>query len=227
MSAGLGFKFNKSCRNIILAGSSFSGKSFLLAEILTQHEEMFEADIKSIIYCYSEYQDGYYKLEKALGDKIKFVNGLPSRELLLSTQAPLLLAMDDLQDLALNSPLIESVFTTLSHHKDILPILTVQNIFYKAKYARTISLNCQAYIIARLTRDRQQLRLLARSIFPNNHQVVMDAYTDAEQSSSTGFFYITIDCSSTCDPRFRVRRNILPSQGNPIVYLPKNGEMMM
>lgn len=187
---------------------------------------MFETDIKSIMYCYSAYQEAYYTLEKELGPKISFINGLPTREQLMEAPRPMLLCLDDLQHVALNSPLIEQVFTTLSHHEGVQPIFLTQNLFYNAKHARTLSLNAQAYIITRHTRDIYQLKNLARSIFPNNHQVVLDAYRDAELSSSTGFFYITIDCSSQCPAQYRVRRNILKCEPNPIVYLPKSGELM-
>lgn len=220
------YQFNKSCKTFQIVGGTGTGKSFLLASLLLEHEKMFELKIESILYCYKTFQDKFYELEAKLGEKIKFNEGLPSRELLSSVKTPCIVALDDLYQECYNSAVIEQLYTVDNHHSNLIPIILTQNCYYQGTKSRTINLNTQVIILTKCLRDIYQIRTLARSMFNEHYKTVLEAYKDCEKESKNNYFYLVLDASQGCDRRHKVRSSILSSDGCPVIYLPKSGEPM-
>ena len=74
---------------------------------------------------------------------------------------------------------VMEIFTTNSHHKNISVIYVAQNIFCNAKNSRTISLNCQYMILTNSPRDRLQVKILGKQMFPGDTKYFADSYNDA------------------------------------------------
>ena len=86
------------------------------------------------------------KMEKELG--VSFHKGIPSTDLILSSANPgehNLICLDDLQQEVVNSSSMKKLFTQLSHHCCISVLFLNQNLFYKGKYARTLTFKQQKY----------------------------------------------------------------------------------
>ena len=83
--------------------------------------------------------------------------------------------MDDV----VNSSEMMKVFTEASHHKNVSVIFMSQNIFHPGSRARTISLNTQYMVLFKNPRDRQQIKTLARQMYPDNWINFMERFNRA------------------------------------------------
>ena len=109
---------------------------------------------------------------------------------------------------------VETIFTRLSHHKQINVIYINQNIYSQGKNSRSIQINTHYNIILRNPRDVSQIQTLARQTGLN--KTLVEAYTDAV---SEAFGYIVIDLSPNPN-QYILKTHIFPDE-NWIVYMPK------
>lgn len=226
MSQSTCVPFSKNCRTFNVCAATGCGKTVLMGNILREHNRLFEVKIESIVYSYNVYQQSFFELERDLGDKIHFIQGLASKEQLLSYSRPMIYIIDDLCEEAYNSQIVEQIFCVLAHHESIFCFLLGQNLYYKGSKSRTIQLNTVCTILLRNTRDKFQISRLARSMFSENYYVVLDAYKNCEENSPNGYFYLILDSSSSCPPPLRCRTKIFSHDSPVTVYLPKNGTYM-
>jgi len=110
-----------------------------------------------------------------------------------------------------------NLFTKGSHHRNVSVVLMVQNVFYKNKHVRTISLNTHYMVLFKNPRDASQFSSLARQIYPNNCNFAVVAYKDATREP---FSYLMLDFRPEQDDHLGLRTNIFPSETH-YVYLPK------
>ena len=176
----------------LLAGSTKSGKTTLLKKILINHDQMISHPIDRIVYCYSRWQNAFDDLQKSIS--IEFKEGLP-----------------DIEDFDSNK------FTVDSHHKNISVFFLTQNLFPKEKNARTISLNCNYIITTSNPRDRAQLFNLARQMYPNNMQFLLESFKD---SMDKPYGYTILDLTQTTPGALRVQTGICPGEER-IIYQEK------
>jgi hypothetical protein len=152
--------------NLIVAGPTGSGKTAKVANILRDRENLFEEKPQQTILYYRVWQPIYDDLLKE-GLIDIFLEGMPDDKALKTTlnncQSSCLI-FDDLGQEINNS--IETLFTVNSHHYNCSVILIVQNLFQKNKAWRTISLNCQYFVLTRNPRDPSQVSHLSSQIFP-------------------------------------------------------------
>jgi hypothetical protein len=114
------------------------------------------------------------------------------------------------------TPDFEQLFCNLSHHENASIIFLTQNLFYKDKSFRTMSLNSHYLVLLKNNRDKLPVNTLARQISPYNAGFITQAYTDATKSN---FSYIILDFHPASEPLLRVRSNIFPHQFPAILYL--------
>ena len=86
----------------------------------------------------------------------------------------------------------EQVFTNLSHHQNCSVIFLTQNLFYKDRAYRTMSLNAHYMFLMRNERDKQQIATLAKQFSPGNNQFVIQSYIDA---TTYPYIYLLLDFS--------------------------------
>ena len=208
----LKFKHPFTC---MMAGPSQSGKSTLLAKILTYNKVMITPQPDCILYCYSRWSDGFNQL-KYLSPTIEFKQGLPEIET-LNVENNNLLILDDLMSEAEKSRAMLELFTTDSHHANISVFLISQNLFSQGKFSRTISLNCQYMIVFNNPRDKAQIHALSRQMYPTNPPFLIECYEDA---TSTKFGYLFLDLTQSTDNQNRVQTGITPNDER-IIYQPK------
>jgi uncharacterized membrane protein (UPF0182 family) len=101
---------------------------------------------------------------------------------------------------------IYDIFTEDSHHKNISVFFLTQNLFPKEKNARTISLNCNYIIVLNNPRDRAQIFHLARQMFPECPQYLLECYKDSVENKEYGYLYL--DFTQTTSNNSRVQTGI-------------------
>ena len=81
-----------------------------------------------------------------------------------------------MMDGIVNDSKMMKVFTESSHHQNISVIFMTQNIFHPGAKARTISLNTQYMVLFKNSRDRQQIKTLARQKYPDDWLTFMERF---------------------------------------------------
>ncbi len=202
----------------VVAGPTSSGKTqFVKRLILAEGNTLIDPPIDNIIWCYGEYQDVYDHLA-SLVPQIRFIDGFPA-DLLQSldrTQRNLVV-IDDLMSESGNNAKVTELFTKGSHHRNLSVILILQNLFYKGKEMRTISLNAPYLVLFKNPRDASQITHLARQMYPSKPKYMVEAYRDA---TSIPFGYLFADLKPETPEDLRLRSNIFPGEYQT-VYVPK------
>ena len=167
--------------------------------------------------CYREYQDGYDHLA-SLVPEIRFVEGIPA-DLLQSldrTQRNVIV-IDDLMSESINNTKVSDLFTKGSHHINLSVILILQNLFYKGKEMRTISLNSHYMVLFKNPRDTSQINHLAKQMYPSRSKFMVEACRDATKNP---YGYLFVDLKPTTSEELSIRTNIFNGDF-PIVYIPR------
>ena len=203
----------------IVAGSTSSGKSTLMFQILKHSCEMFTEIPEQIIYCYGSWQKNFTEIQQTITN-IQFLDSLPTKDNLESWSMDgkhRILVLDDLMNVAETDKTTLDLFTKHSHHMNFSVFFLVQNLFSGGKYFRSISLQSHYFILFKNRRDEQQIYAFARQLFPLKTQYFMDAYKKATQDK---YGYILIDISPHSNPDYALRSHILPRQVTS-VFVPK------
>ena len=135
--------------NTIISGSSFSGKSTIMAQLIEYKDYIFDHKISKIYYCFAEMQPLFKSLEKY---DVIFHKGVPSIEIVKrwAHGLPIIIIFDDLADQLMSKEHIKTItniFTVVGHHYNIANFLILHNIFYKE--FRTLSLSTHNIILTK------------------------------------------------------------------------------
>lgn len=201
----------------LIAGPAQSGKTTLLKQILLLNNILINPAPEKIIYCYSVWQPIFDELKNSLSN-IEFSEGVYNIDLVDSSTNTLII-FDDMMYECENNQSISELFTVDSHHKNISVFLLSQNLFSQGKYARTISLNCSYIIVFKNPRDKSQINVLARQMFPDKMKFFMEAFYDSINSGG-GHSYLFLDLKQKTLEKNRVQTGIIPGELR-IIYTPK------
>ena len=186
------FELFSSPSTICIAGPTGSGKSFFTKEFIANKDKLFSKNpVKSVLYCYGIYQPLFDEMERQY-PFITFHHGLPSESTLkglASSNEHSLCILDDLMHLATKNDDVELLFVQKSHHMNITVVFISQNLLNQNKNARTISLNTHYFILFKNVCDSQQIKCLARQIYPNCSKAFLQAYEDATKDPY-GYLYV-------------------------------------
>ena len=181
--------------SLLCIAPSQAGKTYLIRQILEKNRITYPEPKKTIRirWYYRQWQSVYEDMQKILGNKIKFCQGLPKYKDDLSDIDPRynnIIALDDLMDLAKDSPIVAKLFTQ-GRHRNASVILLLQNAFPKGKYNTDISpRNAQYIIVFGSPSDRKQIGIVAERVFDKNRNVFMEAYN---KITSVPYRYVVID----------------------------------
>lgn len=204
--------------SVLIAGPSKSGKTVFLSKML--HEKMILPFPTRIVIVYGEWQKEYENLSKQIPD-IEFLRGPMEVSLYESfdPQQPNLLVLDDqMIEACKTGGNLEKFFVQGSHHRNLSVVFIVQNIFEKGKAMRTSSLNSNYLVLYKNPRDKGQMAVLGRQMYPTKWREFMAAF---EQATGAPFSYLLVDLLPTTADQHRLRGNIFPSDraGPTDVYL--------
>lgn len=203
--------------SLVVSGPSNCGKTYFVKDVIENAAKVISHNIDNIVYIYSCWQPLYDQLLRVRD--INFVNGLPESlcdDTLLPTDKNNLLIIDDLMNDASNNLEVQNVFTKYVHHRNLSCIYLVQNLFIQGKASRTISLNTNYLVLFNNPRDKYQMSLLGRQMFPGNTKFFLEAFNNA---TGVPFGYLLIDYKAKTPDYLRLRTNLLSDQ--PVVYVPK------
>ena len=199
---------------LIVAGTSNSGKTFLVNSLIkkyhknfthificgvTEHDLQNDNDIKNKLY-----------LSKDIIDPIKELDDFEMKN------ANILFVVDDLQHQAVVSTIVADMYTK-GRHNNISICMLQQNLFLKGKFARDISLNASHFILLRM-RDITQIQFLARQVYGAGK--ISNAFVDLYKHSVLGrkFGYLLVDLALNTPNELQLRSNIVGESLCELVY---------
>ena len=120
-----------------------------------------------------------------------------------------LVVLDDLMVESSDDKSISNLFTRGSHHMNLSVIYIVQNLFNRGKMSRNISLNSQYLVLFKSPRDKQQILVLARQLYPRGAEKFLNVYENAIQKPHG---YLFVDLKPSTPDHQRLKTNILPGE---------------
>jgi hypothetical protein len=195
---------------LILSGGTGSGKTVFTFKLISEAQRMITPPPEKIIYCYGEFQEIFNDYPE-----VEFTEGLPDISQFDGSHRTLLI-IDDL--LSETNHSVEKIFTKKSHHCNISVLYLSQNLFYKGKHNRTISLNTHYMVLFKNPRDLTQITVLSRQMYPGYGKFLVEAFRDATKEP---YGYLLIDLKPDTDDRYRIRTKIFPSDERQYAYVPK------
>ena len=174
------FKFHHPF-TMMVAGPTMSGKSTWIKELLIHNAHLISPLPERILWIYKRWQPLYDELKSGI-PCIEFIQGITEdiqSDSVIDSRKRTLLVIDDLMKDATQDKNICELFIEGAHHRNMSVICIMQNIFNKGKEQRTMSLNSQYIVLFRNPRDRQQIDVLARQMYPGNTKKLLNAYEKA------------------------------------------------
>jgi hypothetical protein len=194
----------------ILAGPTGCGKTLFTFNFIKEANKMIHPPPENIVYCYGEYQPIFNNYPY-----VTFNEGLPHIDQFDGKQ-PTLLIIDDLMSETNDS--VSNLFTKVSHHRNVSIMYLSQNLFYKSKQNRTMTLNAHYIVLFKNPRDANQVATLARQMYPGKSKFLVEAFKDATEKA---YGYLLIDLKPDTEEKIRVRTNIFPADERHYVYVPR------
>lgn len=205
----------------LILGPTNVGKSTFVFELLKHANGAFAQPPQAIFYCYSIDQDLFAEMKMSIPN-ITFHEGLPTRTQLeawhMEEPREKVLVIDDLMIESAQSKSVVDIYCKYAHHMKYWCLITCQNAFCPGREWRTISLQTQYFFLFKNERNKLQVQILGRQIFPDQSRYFADAYSKATKEK---YSYLLIDINPHSDPKYKLRTNILPGQ-TMTVYLPDN-----
>lgn len=198
----------------IVAGPSGSGKSHFVTRFIASLHEMCDTDFKNIYWYRPSQTSDVYDKEQYVG-RVQYRSGLPDMEEFNGNDGPKLIVVDDMMRETNDS--VVDLFTKGSHHRNLSVFFITQNLFHQGRGQRDISLNAHYIVCFKNPRDRAQIKYLARQMYPDNTQFIVDAYTDA---TKTPHGYLLLDLKQSTPDSIRVRTCVFPDDPHQYVYEP-------
>ena len=215
--------------NMIISGSSGSGKTTKLVKHLKYKDIMLDSTTAQVIFFYNEWQDSYEVL-KQLKLVDKFYRGIPSHDELMDLlldpgyksydkKQHKMLIFDDLVS-EIQDDLLAKLFTIYGHHKNVSIILVTQALFNpRVNKFNILQENVHYLLLSKSPRDSSKVIYLAKQISPYNIHWVVQAFQDATQKA---YSYLFFSFKQDCPEKLRVRTNIFPDEIPMKVYTRAN-----
>ena len=127
----------------IFAGSSQSGKTYMIGEMLKHQSEIFSSQFDFVKYYYPSFlEESPVDYHNLTNTPISYSSGFPSKSEVLSLPENTLLIIDDQADTAVKSDLISQIYKVISGKRRLSIILVTQNYFIQGKHSREIRNSC-------------------------------------------------------------------------------------
>ena len=175
------FNFTKPVR-AIFSGSSQSGKTYLIGEILKHQRKLFGDAFTYVKYFYPTYlEESPVEYHTKTESPVSYEPGFPTKTDILSLPQNSLLIIDDQADTAVKSDLVSQLFKVISGKKDISVILVTQNYFIQGKHSRDIRNSCNYVALFRNCADASLNRRVATAFGLKGAYIAAERDTYATQ----------------------------------------------
>ena len=195
----------------MVAGMTGSGKTVWVQSLLQQTQTVINQPPGRIIWCYSQWQPAYTQL-LMMKPTMEFVKGIPEsleNDSYLDVNIRNLIIIDDQMIEAGKENRIVNLFTKGSHHRNLSVIYIVQNLFHHGKGNRSISLNSHYLVLFKNPRNKLQILILAKQMYPSETAWFIKEYEEAVRRP---YGYLFVDLKPTTPDRCRLRTNVLPGE---------------
>jgi hypothetical protein len=194
----------------LIVGPTQCGKTVFTFKFIGEAKNLIHPAPEKIIYCYGEFQPIFNQYPS-----VTFHDGLPDIKQ-FDGERPTLLVIDDLMTETNGS--VCNIFTKISHHRNVSVMYLSQNLFYRSKHNRTMSLNAHYIVLFKNPRDANQVSTLARQMYPGRSKFLLEAFRDATEKP---YGYLLIDLKPDTNEKYRIRTNIFSDDDKHLVYVPK------
>ena len=194
---------------MIAAGPTSCGKTTWVKNLL--ESDMIKPRPARIVYFYKRWQKLYDDMLDSIPN-MEFVQGI-FRDTDFDTSQPTLLIMDDQMREGTQSGDVCDLFTEGSHHRNVSVICMLQNLYYKGKENRTMSLNSSYLVMFKNPRDQQQVAVLARQMYPNRPQHFMTEY---ERATRKPYGYLFVDLKQDTPDDQRLKTDLFEPPCDPV-----------
>ena len=206
--------------NVLFQGPANCGKSELAGKIIEYRDQLFFTPISKVIVVYSHWQDLYQRLAETVPG-IVFMETLPTESELTSlveNESHSLFVADDKGHEAVSDPFIAHLFSRLSHHKRITPMILLQNAGIKGKFASDIVRNAHYHILLKSPKSSHLVRTLGLRM--NDFRNLTAAYKLA--TDERPYSYLCVNNHPKSEITSRYYSTFLPSDGYISLFLPSN-----
>lgn len=208
--------------NAIVAGSSGSGKTTWVRNVLAIKHRIFSTNPRKVFWFYAVHQPIYLQMKREgiIDELIDVNNNVPTYESLSDMVSPYkdrggsIVVFDDC--LTLLTKEFENIFCRLSHHQNIGIFFMTQNLLYQNQSYRTMSLNTHYFIVMKTDRALAQIGILGKQICPENIKFIIQAFIAATRKP---YSYLVIDIKPETKTEIRLRYNIFPHEFPTVVIL--------
>jgi hypothetical protein len=210
--------------NCIVSGASKSGKTTFVYNVLTMADSIIDVKPKHVILFYKYMQDIYQEMfaKRYVHELIAIESNDFNFNSIVEKVSPykniggsMIIFDDSMTDIVDE---FAQIFTNISHHQNCSVIFITQNLFYKDKAYRTMSLNSHYIILMKNERDKQQIGILAKQFCPGNSTYVIQAFNEA---TTAPFSYLMLDFTQESPACLKLRSHIFPHQFPYTIYLEK------
>lgn len=192
---------------MIIAGPTNAGKSSFMKSLIQHKDLMFDVPPPRILWFYGIAQAAHAELRQL---NVQLCCGFPSGDLENLLQPNDLVVFDDLIEQSSNSASLRNVFTGTAHHLPCFMVLLSQNLFFKGKELRTMSLNAMYLVLMKNPRDQMQIAALGRQCFPERHSFLPTVFKHVTAEGRGA--YLLLDFHPSTPDAIRVRSRIFPTQ---------------
>jgi len=196
---------------LTIPGPTSCGKTSWIKKLLENSANYITPPPIKIVYCYKRWQPLYDDIIKRVSS-VEFIQGIPrdiNDDHFLDKNYPTLIILDDqMRDSAQSGDICE-LFTEGSHHRNLSVICLMQNMFFQGKESRTMSLNTQYMVLFKSPRDKQQIAVLARQMYPTRAKYFIERY---EKATRVAHGYLFVDLKQSTDENDRLIQDIFNDQ---------------
>ena len=121
---------------------------------------------------------------------------------------PTVIVLDDLMN-SPSSTKVSDLFTTGSHHCNIILVLITQNLFHQVPSSRDISLKSKYIVVFKNPRDKTQIVHLARQVYLENIASFHKTYMEACKYPHS---YLFLDLTQSINDLLRFRTKNFPGE---------------
>ena len=187
--------------SMVISGPSRSGKSVFTERLIRNAYLMIKPAITRVVYIYNNYQKAF---ENMTG--VEFYDNFDVLEELKLPGQPTLLIFDDFMT---KCDVISEFFWRFSHHANLSVIFISQNFHHQGRGSRDLSLSTQYICLMKNPRDKHQITVLAKQMFPGNSKFLVDVYRDV---TAEPYSYLFLDLTQQAADDQRVMTNIFPGE---------------
>jgi hypothetical protein len=198
---------------MLVAGPTWSGKSSFIVKLLDNAKQLFDFEPENVYWYFGQITDEIPKLAKK---NYIMHEGLP--ENFNHVEKFSVIVLDDLMAASANHKGVTALFTKAAHHRRLFVIYMHQNLLEQSPEARTRHLNTQYLVLFDNPRDKYQITVLSRQMYPSHPKYLVNIFADATLKQ---YGYLLVDLHKRTSDLIRLRVDVLPHERPMRAYVDK------